>query len=100
MHNKHKHQNTIDLYRQRMGFSATQVARLMGHSDASTFSDYERGNRLPSLKNALRLGIILRVPLEFLFGRLYEQLHAEIRTKEDSFAATDGSELRSNIHRI
>ena len=69
-----------------MRFTTSHVARLLRHKDASTLSDYERGERLPSLVNALRLGIILRVPVEFLFPDLYDRLREDIRAEEEYLA--------------
>ena len=66
-----------------MRFTTAHVAQLLGHQDASTLSDYERGDRLPSLVNAFSLGIILRVPIEFLFPDLYDRLLKEIRAEEE-----------------
>jgi transcriptional regulator with XRE-family HTH domain len=83
---KHK-PNQLDIYRRRMRFSQRQVAHLLGHKDTSAWSDYERRDRLPSLANALRLGIILRIPVEFLFGALHDDLHAQIRAEEERLAA-------------
>jgi transcriptional regulator with XRE-family HTH domain len=84
---KPKHQpNQLDLYRRRMRFSQRQVAHLLGHNDSSAWSNYERGDRLPSLANALRLGIILRVPVEFLFGALHDELQDRIRAEEERVA--------------
>ena len=82
---KHK-PNKLDVYRRRMGFSQLHVAHLLGHKDNSAWSDYERGARLPSLVNALRLGIILRVPVEFIFGALHDELHDRIRSEEERLA--------------
>jgi transcriptional regulator with XRE-family HTH domain len=86
MDNKQPHQNQIEAYRRRMTFSTGHVARLLGHGDTSTYRDYERGERLPSLVNAFRLGIILRVPLEFLFPDLYDELKKAIRAEEERLA--------------
>jgi transcriptional regulator with XRE-family HTH domain len=84
---KSKHKpNKLDLFRRRMRFSQRHVAHLLGHKDNSAWSDYERGDRLPSLENALRLGIILRVPLEFLFGALHDELRDQIRAEEEHLA--------------
>jgi len=66
-----------------MGFSPAHVALLLGHKDTSTLSDYERGERMPSLVNAFRLSIILRVPVEFLFPIDYDRLRNLIRAAED-----------------
>jgi len=79
---KRKH-NHLDVYRRRLSFSSRQVAALLGHQTTSTLSNYERGERLPGLVNALRLAIILRVPIEFLFPILYEELREEIRALEE-----------------
>jgi transcriptional regulator with XRE-family HTH domain len=81
--NKHEHQNRLDYYRRRMKFSTAEVAHLLGHKDGSTFGDYERGARLPTLTNAFRLSIILRTPVEFLFGGVYDSLKKEIRSEEE-----------------
>ncbi|HEX3822674.1 MAG TPA: helix-turn-helix transcriptional regulator [Candidatus Sulfotelmatobacter sp.] len=69
-----------------MRFTTSHVAHLLGHKDTSTLSDYERGERLPSLTNALRLGIILRVPVEFLFPTLYDGTREQIRAEEERLA--------------
>ena len=66
-----------------MGFSQKHVAGLLGFGDSSMVSRYERGHSLPSLALALKLGIVLRVPVEFLFPNLYENLRLRIRKEED-----------------
>jgi transcriptional regulator with XRE-family HTH domain len=84
--NKTLKTNTLDIYRRRMGFTTRHVARLLGDRDTSRISKYERGHRLPELRNALRLGIILRVPVEFLFASLYDSLREQIRAEEERIA--------------
>jgi transcriptional regulator with XRE-family HTH domain len=69
-----------------MRFTTSHVARLLRHQDSSTLSDYERGERLPSLVNAFRLAIIFRVPVEFLFPALYDGLREDIRAEEERLA--------------
>jgi transcriptional regulator with XRE-family HTH domain len=84
--NKEPRQNRLDIYRRRMRFSQRHVARLLGHKNSSVWSHYERGERLPSLENALRLGIILRIPVEFLFYSLHDDLRNQIRAEEERIA--------------
>ena len=84
---KQKNQNSLVLYRRRMGFSQKTVARLLGHKDATLLCIYERGRMLPPLAAALALGIILRVPVEFLFPGLYDELKSHIRQQEERDAA-------------
>jgi DNA-binding XRE family transcriptional regulator len=83
---KESKQNRLDIYRRRMRFSQRHLARLLGHTNSSVWSRWERGERLPSLANALRLGIILRIPVEFLFYSLHDDLRNQIRAEEERFA--------------
>ena len=76
-----------------MGFTAVHVSRLLGQQHRSVVSDYERGEHTPSLVNALRLGIILRVPVEFLFPTLYDGLRNQIRAEEERLAAPEQQTL-------
>jgi transcriptional regulator with XRE-family HTH domain len=76
--------NHLVLYRRRMGFSQKQVSRLLGHRDASMVSHYEHGRSYPPLPVALRLEIILRVPVAFLFPHLYDEIKQWIRQTEES----------------
>jgi transcriptional regulator with XRE-family HTH domain len=86
MQNKTDKINTLDIYRRRMRFNTRHVARLLGDKDVSRLSKYERGQRLPDLRNAFRLSIILRVPVEFLFPSLYDILREQIRAEEERIA--------------
>ena len=80
---KNKNKNSLVIYRRRMRFSQKTVAKLLGHKDATLLCMYERGRILPPLAAALGLGIILRVPVEFLFPGLYDQLKNHIRHQEE-----------------
>jgi transcriptional regulator with XRE-family HTH domain len=82
-HSQHKNKNSLVIYRRRIGFSQKVVACLLGHKDATLLCMYERGRILPPLAAALRLGIILRVPVEFLFPALYDELKSHIRQQEE-----------------
>lgn len=68
-----------------MGFSQKQVSRLLGHRDTSMVSHYEHGRSYPPLPVALRLEIILRVPVAFLFPHLYDDIKQRIRQTEENF---------------
>ncbi len=87
MPQKAKNQNRLDYFRRRMRFSTSHIGHLLGHKDSSTYCDYERGDRLPTLTNAFRLSAILRTPVEFLFPSLYDGLRDEIRAEEERLAA-------------
>ena len=79
-----------------MGFSQKTVSRLLGHKDATLLCMYERGRLLPPLAAALGLGIILRVPVEFLFPGLYDDLKNNIRQQEELEQAGRHSRLQSD----
>jgi transcriptional regulator with XRE-family HTH domain len=79
-------QNSLVLYRRRMGFSQKQVSRLLGHRNTSMISHYEHGRALPPLAMALRLEVIYRVPVAFLFPTMYDALKRQIREQEESLA--------------
>ena len=66
-----------------MGFTQKNVARLLGHADASMVSHYEHGRALPPLAIALSLEIIYRVPVAFLFPALHDELKLQIRKQEE-----------------
>jgi transcriptional regulator with XRE-family HTH domain len=80
-----KTKNNLLFYRRRKGYTQRQVAQLLGHRDASMLSRYEHGRSLPPLETALRLEIILRVPVAFLFPVMYDSLKERIRGQEESW---------------
>lgn len=49
-------------------------------------SRYERGRSVPPLVTALRLEIIYRIPVAFLFSALYSELKTQIRSQEEQLA--------------
>lgn len=69
-----------------MGFTQRQVAKLLGHLDATMVSHYEHRRALPPLAVALGLEIIYRVPVAFLFPGMYDELRQRIRRQEESLA--------------
>jgi transcriptional regulator with XRE-family HTH domain len=75
--------NALVHYRKRMKFSQKQVAALLGLRSTAILSHYEKGTAVPSLRRAVALEAIYRVPIAFLFPNLCEQLRSEIREKED-----------------
>jgi DNA-binding XRE family transcriptional regulator len=74
--------NNLEIYRKRMRLSPKQVAYLLGHGDTSSLSRLERGRSLPNLHTALKLACIYRVPVDFLYSRLYTTERDQIRSLE------------------
>lgn len=75
--------NSLWTARNKMGFSQKRVARALGLKRTSELSRYEHGTRIPGLINALKLEIVYRTPVAFLFNNLYSELKNEIREKEE-----------------
>jgi len=58
---------------------------LLGYKDCgANMSRYERGHRLPSLRTALALAVILDVSVSELFGGLHTQLKKHIADRVGS----------------
>jgi transcriptional regulator with XRE-family HTH domain len=90
-------QNSLLLYRRRMGFTQRQVEQLLGHRDTSMISHYEHGRSLPPLPVALSLEIILLVPVAFLFPGLHNDLTQRIRRQEEELAGLGQKPLFPSI---
>jgi transcriptional regulator with XRE-family HTH domain len=75
--------NSLWTARNKMGFSQKRVACALGLKRTSVLSRYEHGTRIPGLINALKLEIVYRTPVAFLFGDLYLELKGKIREKEE-----------------
>jgi transcriptional regulator with XRE-family HTH domain len=78
--------NHLNLARQRLGLSMKDVAAVLGHRDTATLSRWETGDILPSLPTALKLEIVYRQPIAFLFPHLYTSLREHIRREEQADA--------------
>jgi len=86
MHPNHTHcPNDLAYYRLRWRLSQKRAAALLGYRDSTRLSRYENGHAIPPLEAALRLGILYRVPVDFLFPHLYNQLRQGIRAQEEAF---------------
>ncbi len=80
--------NCLRLYRKKNGLSQKRAAYLMGFKTASSLSHYEKGDKVPSLKNALKLENVLHTPVAFLFRELNENLRKEIESQREKIALT------------
>jgi transcriptional regulator with XRE-family HTH domain len=72
-----------------MGLSQELVGELAGYLTGADISRLERGERLPSLILAMKLEIIYRVPVAFLYQDLYLRLRDDIRGKEERRSARE-----------
>lgn len=89
----HQNKNQLVVYRRRMGLPQKAVANLLGHSGTSMISRYEKGRSVPPLLTALKLEIIYRTPVAFLYPSLYETVRNEIRQSEQRMAGVGQQSL-------
>jgi transcriptional regulator with XRE-family HTH domain len=93
MQQTNQNQNRLASFRRRRGYSQKRVAHLLGHKSHGALSSYERSRVLPTLTTALKLEIVLRTPVAFLFPEIYETLRNEIRAKEDRLGGLGQQDL-------
>lgn len=74
--------NYLKLYRRKMGYTQKEVAALLGVKSSTAISNYENNKKSPSLLTLLKLEIILRTPVAFLYKDWYLEFKKQIRDKE------------------
>jgi transcriptional regulator with XRE-family HTH domain len=74
-------ENHLAIARKKNGFGQKQIASLLGHKRTDQISCYERGEKLPSLKTALQLAIIYKLPLRVLFHHFYQESLNELASR-------------------
>ncbi len=75
--------NQLALARQRRAIEQKQVAVLLGHKGIDQLSRYERGVKLPSLKAALKLGLIYKIPIRILLDGYLDACRVEMMRQEE-----------------
>ena len=88
-----QNQNRLASFRRRRGYSQRHVAHLLGHKSHGALSSYERGRVLPTLTTALKLEIVLRTPVAFLFPDVYENIRNAVRAEEERMAGMGQQDL-------
>lgn len=74
--------NQIREYRRKRNLRLRDVAMSAGLRGVSHVAHWEKGRKLPSLQNALKLSAIIQCPVEVLFFDLFDSLRQEIRERE------------------
>jgi transcriptional regulator with XRE-family HTH domain len=73
--------NHLRAYRRRDGLTQGQLSYLLGGSDATTVSRYERFARKPNLETALACQAIFGVPAHELFPGVYGEAKARVAAR-------------------
>lgn len=69
------------LARKRLGYEQKQIAQLLSHKSVNQISRYETGLNVPSLKTALKLAIIYKLPIRVLFHTYYRECQEELTSR-------------------
>lgn len=69
--------------RKRLGFEQKRIVNLLGYKTIPPVSRYENGKTIPSLKVALKLSIIYRLPIRVLFESYYEKCRRELNNRSE-----------------
>ncbi len=72
------------------------MAVILGHKKTAQVSRWENGEKIPSLENALKLGYILKVPVETLFIDLAAKLREEIETRSSEAPGVGREKTRND----
>jgi DNA-binding XRE family transcriptional regulator len=83
---KTKYPNSLVRYRERLGLTPVQLARLAGCKHGSSIRRMEMGHVLPGVVTVLRLSAALRAPVEFLYQETFKSVREEVRALEGSTA--------------
>ena len=75
--------NCLRKYRKVRGLNQTQAAKILGLQSTSMISRWEKGQNLPSFKNALRLGALYRIMVEGLYIDLAHEMKEDVLKREE-----------------
>jgi len=81
MRHQYKYPNDLSVARKRLSLSCKRVSSLIGKTP-HTLTRYESGAAVPPLRTLLKLEIIYRMPVAFLYPSLYRNLREELRARE------------------
>lgn len=73
--------NQIRRYRLKQRLKLKQVAGLIGLADPSHLSHWEKGRKMPTLSNALKLSAVIGCPVEILYADFFNTYRSHIFRK-------------------
>lgn len=89
--------NYLKTYRKRAGFSQDDIAFLIGMSDGTKVSRYERRRRRPSLETALALEALFGVPTRELFPGVFLTAEHKMRQRARQLSAQSSRAPRKQV---
>lgn len=97
MSNSNTHHNYLFRLRRTRGYSQKQFAALLGLRSRSSVTDYEKGRRLPNLKTALLMEIVLGTRLSEIYLELYRKLGTQAVEREQQLPARFTRHIRGRV---
>ena len=76
--------NQLRRYRRSRHLRIVDVAKLIGLKSPAHIAHWEKGRKLPSLKNALKLSAAISCPIEVMFRDFLEELRQGVRANEEA----------------
>lgn len=73
--------NELRRFRRRQNLKIIDIAKMMNLKSPAHISHWEKGRKLPSLRNALRLSVILNCPIIVLFFNHIQAIRKDISLK-------------------
>ena len=75
--------NQLRKYRKARGLSQCDAARILGFSDGSRISRWERGTCLPTAINMFKLAALYRTLVDALYIDVLRQIREEVKRREE-----------------
>lgn len=76
--------NQLRCYRRSRHLRIVDVAKLIGLKSPAHIAHWEKGRKLPGLKNALKLSAAISCPVEVMFRDLFEEYRLAVCTNEEA----------------
>jgi len=80
---KTKYPNHLTRYRERLGLTQEQLAKIVSCRTTKTIRRIESGTMLPRVGTMFRLSAALRIPVEFIYQETYLTVREEVRAAEE-----------------
>jgi transcriptional regulator with XRE-family HTH domain len=88
--------SVLALRRKRLGYEQKQIAVLLGHKSTYQLCRYETGQRIPALREAIKLSILYGLPVRVLFDRHFRSSREEIENTLKRSGLTAKINLQNN----
>jgi transcriptional regulator with XRE-family HTH domain len=80
--------NQLRLYRKKRRLRIRDILTLLALSSPSQIAHWEKGRKMPTLENALKLSAAIGCPVEVLFIERFQQLRKEVSERRIKFDIT------------